>query len=124
VTQGGTEVLEERLVVRPTSERSSARCTRSGSSRGAICRSSSTSGQRRALGKKVTRLFLRTTEFLWQEGHTAARDRREAEEETRRMLAVYKEFSETELAMPVLDGVKTESEKFAGGGGAPTRSKR
>jgi prolyl-tRNA synthetase len=62
----------------------------------------------------VTRLFLRTTEFLWQEGHTAHETAEEAEEETRRMLAVYKNFCETELAMPVLDGQKTESEKFAG----------
>ena len=60
--------------------------------------------------EKVTRLFLRTTEFLWQEGHTA----HETEEEARRMLGVYKEFLETELAIPVLDGRKTESEKFAG----------
>jgi prolyl-tRNA synthetase len=64
--------------------------------------------------EKVTRLFLRTTEFLWQEGHTAHETAEEAEEETRRMLAVYKNFCETELAMPVLDGQKTESEKFAG----------
>jgi prolyl-tRNA synthetase len=61
-----------------------------------------------------TRMFLRTTEFLWQEGHTAHETAEEAEEETRRMLAVYKDFAETELAMPVMDGRKTESEKFAG----------
>jgi prolyl-tRNA synthetase len=64
--------------------------------------------------EKVTRLFLRTTEFLWQEGHTAHETADEAEEETRRMLGVYKNFAETELAMPVVDGQKTESEKFAG----------
>jgi prolyl-tRNA synthetase len=64
--------------------------------------------------EKVTRLFLRTTEFLWQEGHTAHETAEEAEEETRRMLGVYKDFAETELAMPVVDGRKTESEKFAG----------
>jgi prolyl-tRNA synthetase len=64
--------------------------------------------------EKVTRLFLRTTEFLWQEGHTAHETDEEAEAETRRMLAVYKEFAETDLAMPVLDGQKTDSEKFAG----------
>ena len=63
---------------------------------------------------KVTRLFLRTTEFLWQEGHTAHETEEEAEAEARRMLGVYKEFLETELAVPVLDGRKTESEKFAG----------
>src|SRR5688572_3078622 len=64
--------------------------------------------------EKVTRLFLRTSEFLWQEGHTAHETAEEAEEETRRMLAVYKDFAETEMAMPVMDGQKTESEKFAG----------
>jgi prolyl-tRNA synthetase len=64
--------------------------------------------------EKVTRLFLRTTEFLWQEGHTAHETAEEAQDETLRMLGVYKEFAQTELAMPVMDGVKTESEKFAG----------
>jgi prolyl-tRNA synthetase len=64
--------------------------------------------------EKVTRLFLRTTEFLWQEGHTAHETAEEAQEETLRMLGVYKEFSENELAMPVIDGPKTDSEKFAG----------
>jgi prolyl-tRNA synthetase len=64
--------------------------------------------------EKVTRLFLRTTEFLWQEGHTAHETPEEAEEETRKILATYKEFCETELAMPVVAGLKTESEKFAG----------
>jgi prolyl-tRNA synthetase len=64
--------------------------------------------------EKVTRLFLRTTEFLWQEGHTAHETADEAQEETMRMLGVYKDFAENELAMPVVDGQKTESEKFAG----------
>ena len=64
--------------------------------------------------EKVTRLFLRTTEFLWQEGHTAHETAEEAEAETQKMLGVYKDFAETELAMPVIDGQKTESEKFAG----------
>jgi len=61
-----------------------------------------------------TRLFLRTTEFLWQEGHTAHVDEAEAEEETRRMLGVYREFMEGWMAMPVVTGRKSESEKFAG----------
>ncbi|HLO57201.1 MAG TPA: proline--tRNA ligase [Bacteroidales bacterium] len=61
-----------------------------------------------------TRLFLRTTEFLWQEGHTAHATREEAEEETRKMLDVYATFAENFLAVPVIKGVKTESEKFAG----------
>src|SRR5258707_1178779 len=63
---------------------------------------------------KLTRLFLRTTEFLWQEGHTAHETAEEAEEETRKMLGVYKDFAESDLAMPVMDGQKTDSEKFAG----------
>jgi len=61
-----------------------------------------------------TRLFLRTTEFLWQEGHTAHATRQEAEEETMQMVEVYAEFSERFLGIPVLVGHKSESEKFAG----------
>ena len=64
--------------------------------------------------EKVTRPFLRTTEFLWQEGHTAHETAEEAQEETLKILALYKEFAENELAMPVIDGQKSESEKFAG----------
>jgi prolyl-tRNA synthetase len=62
-----------------------------------------------------TRLFLRTAEFLWQEGHTAHATAEEAEEEARRMLGVYRTFMEEWVAMPPLTGMKTESEKFAGG---------
>ncbi len=61
-----------------------------------------------------TRLFLRTAEFLWQEGHTAHATREEAEEETRRMINVYATFAEKYMAMPVIKGVKSESERFAG----------
>ena len=61
-----------------------------------------------------TRLFLRTTEFLWQEGHTAHATRAEAVEETLRMLDVYADFAMKEAAIPVLPGRKSESEKFAG----------
>jgi prolyl-tRNA synthetase len=61
-----------------------------------------------------TRLFLRTTEFLWQEGHTAHTNHDEAQEETRRMLGVYRDFMEGYIAMPVITGQKTEAEKFAG----------
>ncbi len=61
-----------------------------------------------------TRLFLRTTEFLWQEGHTAHATYDEAEGEARRMLDVYADFAEDYMAVPVLKGVKSEKEKFAG----------
>ena len=61
-----------------------------------------------------TRLFLRTLEFLWQEGHTAHATKEEALEETRRMLDVYERFAEDYMAMPVLKGVKTASERFPG----------
>lgn len=61
-----------------------------------------------------TRLFLRTTEFLWQEGHTAHATAQEAEEEARRMLEVYRTFAEDYVAIPVLTGIKSEREKFAG----------
>jgi len=60
------------------------------------------------------RIFLRTTEFLWQEGHTAHADEADAEREARLILGIYRRFAEEWLAMPVLTGVKTDSEKFAG----------
>ena len=114
VTHGGDEELEERLAIRPTSE-------------AIICSIYAKWVQSyRDLPvlinqwanvvrwEKVTRLFLRTTEFLWQEGHTCHRTYEEAQEETLKMLEVYREFAETELAMPVIYGEKSESEKFAG----------
>jgi len=114
VTQGGAEVLEERLVIRPTSETiigtMYARWIQSWRDLPILINQWANVVR----WEKVTRLFLRTTEFLWQEGHTAHETAEEAQEETLRMLAVYKEFAETELAMPVMDGEKTESEKFAG----------
>jgi prolyl-tRNA synthetase len=61
-----------------------------------------------------TRLFLRTTEFLWQEGHTAHATQKEAEEETVQMLNIYAEFAEKFMAVPVIKGVKTPNERFAG----------
>ncbi len=61
-----------------------------------------------------TRLFLRTAEFLWQEGHTAHANQQEAEEETHRMLEIYRTFAEEWMAMPVLTGRKTEGQKFPG----------
>jgi len=64
--------------------------------------------------EKTTRPFLRTSEFLWQEGHSAHATEEEAEAEAAKMLAVYKEFAESCLALPVITGRKTEKEKFAG----------
>jgi prolyl-tRNA synthetase len=61
-----------------------------------------------------TRLFLRTTEFLWQEGHTAHATREEAVEETEKMINVYASFAENSMALPVIKGYKTENERFAG----------
>lgn len=61
-----------------------------------------------------TRLFLRTAEFLWQEGHTAHASKQEAIAETEQMLKVYAEFAESFLALPVIQGIKTENERFAG----------
>ena len=61
-----------------------------------------------------TRPFLRTSEFLWQEGHTAHATKEEAEEEARKMLSVYAKFAEEWMAVPVLQGVKSETERFAG----------
>ena len=61
-----------------------------------------------------TRLFLRTTEFLWQEGHTAHATREEAVEETEKMINVYAGFAENSMALPVIKGYKSENERFAG----------
>ena len=114
VTQGGNEVLEERLVVRPTSETiigtMYAKWVQSWRDLPILINQWANVVR----WEKVTRLFLRTTEFLWQEGHTAHETAEEAQEETMRMLGVYKDFAENDLAMPVMDGLKTESEKFAG----------
>src|SRR5919112_2019921 len=113
-THGGGEELEEKLVVRPTSEAiigtMYAKWVQSWRDLPILINQWANVVR----WEKVTRLFLRTTEFLWQEGHTAHETAEEAQEETLRMLAVYKEFAQTEMAMPVMDGQKTESEKFAG----------
>jgi len=61
-----------------------------------------------------TRPFLRTSEFLWQEGHTAHATREEAEEEAKKMLDVYAKFAQEWMAVPVVCGVKSETERFAG----------
>jgi prolyl-tRNA synthetase len=114
VTRGGDEELEERLVVRPTSEviigTMYAKWIQSWRDLPILINQWANVVR----WEKVTRPFLRTTEFLWQEGHTAHETEAEAQEETLRILALYKEFAENELAMPVIDGQKSESEKFAG----------
>src|SRR4026209_617377 len=114
VTQGGDEGLEERLVVRPTSETiigtMYAKWVHSWRDLPILINQWANVVR----WEKVTRLFLRTTEFLWQEGHTAHETAEEAQEETLKILGLYKDLAETELAMPVVDGQKTESEKFAG----------
>jgi len=114
VTRGGSETLTEPLLVRPTSE-------------AIICDFYSRWVQSwRDLPvlinqwcnvvrwEKATRPFLRTSEFLWQEGHTCHRTEEEAEEETLKILEVYREFLEKEMAIPAVAGLKTEREKFAG----------
>ena len=114
VTHGGHEKLQERMCVRPTSET-------------LFCEHYSNIIQsHRDLPKlynqwcsvvrweKTTRPFLRSMEFLWQEGHTAHATAEEAQEETIRMLNVYADFCEQYLAIPVVKGRKTDKEKFAG----------
>lgn len=114
VTHAGKEKLEERLAIRPTSEAiicsMYARWIDSWRDLPVLINQWANVVR----WEKVTRLFLRTTEFLWQEGHTAHRTEEEAEEETLKMLNVYKDFVETDLAIPVYTGRKTEKEKFAG----------
>jgi len=114
VTRGGDEELEEKLIVRPTSEviigTMYAKWIQSWRDLPILINQWANVVR----WEKVTRPFLRTTEFLWQEGHTAHETEAEAQEETLKILALYKNFVETELAMPVMDGQKSESEKFAG----------
>src|SRR6187431_2911373 len=114
VTKGGDEDLEERLVVRPTSEvlvgTMYAKWVKSWRDLPVLINQWANVVR----WEKVTRPFLRTTEFLWQEGHTAHETAEECEAETLKILGLYKEFAETELAMPVVDGIKSDSEKFAG----------
>ena len=114
VTHGGGEELEEKLVVRPTSEAiigtMYAKWIQSWRDLPVLINQWANVVR----WEKVTRPFLRTTEFLWQEGHTAHETEEEAEEETLKILELYKEMVETELAMPVVTGRKSESEKFAG----------
>src|SRR5438132_1520412 len=114
VTRGGDEELEEKLIVRPTSEvlvgTMYAKWVQSWRDLPILINQWANVVR----WEKVTRPFLRTTEFLWQEGHTAHETEAEAEAETLKILELYKETVETEMAMPVVTGRKSESEKFAG----------
>ena len=114
VTEGGQEELEERLAVRPTSEaiigNMYSKWIKSWRDLPVLINQWANIVR----WEKVTRPFLRTTEFLWQEGHTAHETYEEAQKETLKCLAMYREFSETELAVPVISGVKSLREKFAG----------
>jgi len=114
VTRGGDEELAEPLVVRPTSEAIIGTLYSKWIQSWRDLPVLINQWANVVRWEKVTRPFLRTTEFLWQEGHTAHETAEEAQEETLKILALYKEFAQTELAMPVIDGPKSESEKFAG----------
>jgi prolyl-tRNA synthetase len=114
VTHGGGEELAEKLVVRPTSEAiigtMYAKWVQSWRDLPILINQWCNIVR----WEKVTRPFLRTTEFLWQEGHTAHETADEAEAETLKILHLYKDTLESEIAVPVVEGQKSESEKFAG----------
>jgi len=114
VTHGGGKKLEEPLIVRPTSETiiyaMYAKWVQSYRDLPILINQWANVVR----WEMRTRLFLRTLEFLWQEGHTAHATHDEAEEEARRMLGVYRDFMEGWMAMPVVTGQKTDSERFAG----------
>jgi prolyl-tRNA synthetase len=114
VTHGGGKELEEPLVVRPTSETiiyaMYAKWIRSYRDLPVLINQWANVVR----WEMRTRLFLRTTEFLWQEGHTAHATEAEAEEEVLRILEIYRSFLEERMAIPVFIGRKSESEKFAG----------
>jgi prolyl-tRNA synthetase len=114
VTHGGSDELEERLAVRPTSEaiigNMYSKWIKSYRDLPVLINQWANIVR----WEKVTRPFLRTTEFLWQEGHTVHESCQEAQEETLKILALYKDFAESILAIPVVSGKKSEREKFAG----------
>jgi prolyl-tRNA synthetase len=114
VTRGGDEELAEPLVVRPTSEAIIGTLYAKWIQSWRDLPMLINQWANVVRWEKVTRPFLRTTEFLWQEGHTAHETEAEAQEETLKILDLYREFAETELAIPVIHGQKSESEKFAG----------
>ena len=114
VTHGGGEKLEEPLYVRPTSETIIWSMYKKWIMSYRDLPILINQWANVVRWEMRTRLFLRTTEFLWQEGHTAHASYEEAEEETRRILEIYRKFAEEYMAMPVILGRKSEAEKFAG----------
>ncbi len=114
VTHGGGKKLEEPLVVRPTSETIIWSMYKNWIQSYRDLPLLINQWANVVRWEMRTRLFLRTLEFLWQEGHTAHATEAEAEEETLRMLDVYRAFAEEHLALPVIPGLKTEKERFAG----------
>ncbi|MBX3136536.1 proline--tRNA ligase [Candidatus Obscuribacterales bacterium] len=114
VTHGGGKKLEEPYIVRPTSETiinfMFAKWVQSWRDLPILCNQWANVVR----WEMRTRLFLRTAEFLWQEGHTAHATKEEAEDEAKLMLEKYRELAEDWLALPVLTGLKTERERFAG----------
>lgn len=114
VTHAGGEELAERLVVRPTSETIICAMYQKWVQSWRDLPMLINQWCNVVRWEKATRPFLRTSEFLWQEGHTLHATEAEAREETLRMLEVYREFAENVLAIPVFFGKKSEKEKFAG----------
>lgn len=115
VTHAGGEKLAEPLIVRPTSETIIGHMYAKWLSSYRDLPILINQWANVVRWEKTTRPFLRTSEFLWQEGHTVHATEEEAMEETLKMLGVYKSFAEETLAIPVFTGRKTEKEKFAGG---------
>ena len=114
VTHGGGKKLEESLMVRPTSETIIWSMYKKWIQSYRDLPILINQWANVVRWEMRTRLFLRTTEFLWQEGHTAHATAEQAEEETLKILNVYTKFSEDYMAIPVIQGIKTEREKFAG----------
>src|SRR5712671_6489676 len=114
VTHAGGEELQERLAIRPTSETIFGHFYSKWIQSWRDLPLLINQWANIVRWEKRTVFFLRTTEFLWQEGHTAHRLATEAQEETMRMLEVYRAFAEEDLGIPVHKGVTSDSEKFAG----------
>ncbi len=114
VTHGGSEELEERLAIRPTSEAIIGHMYSKWIESYRDLPVLVNQWANVVRWEKVTRPFLRTTEFLWQEGHTAHRTHEDAREEVMQMLKVYQNFVENDLAIPLVTGEKSQKEKFAG----------